>query len=83
VRCLLDFADSEFTFDTAESNPVARRLYLIVLALLETVELKQHLGDCEEIIATLDDLVLGPQWSINVQKLKLELKGISNPSAFK
>jgi hypothetical protein len=83
ARCLLDYADVEFTFDTAESNPLARRLYLIVLELLETAELKQHLGDCEETIGILDDVVLGPRWSTNVQALKLELKGISNPGALK
>lgn len=83
ARCLLDYADAEFTRDTAESNPVARRLYLIALELLEATELKQHLGDCEEIIATLEDIVLGPQWSANVQELKLELKGISHPRALK
>ena len=34
VGCLLDFADSEFSRDTAESLPRARQLYLTALGLL-------------------------------------------------
>ena len=79
VRCLLDFADAEFTRDTAESNPVARRLYLLALELLETEELKQHLGGCDEIVALLDNVVLGAEWSLNVLSLKSELKAIPDP----
>ena len=35
VQCLLDYADSEFTQETAESLPRARALYLSTLDLLE------------------------------------------------
>ena len=34
VRCLLDFADAEFTRDTNESLPRARSLYMQALDLL-------------------------------------------------
>jgi hypothetical protein len=39
IRCLLDFADAEFTRDTAESLPRARALYLSALELLNLDEL--------------------------------------------
>ena len=39
VRCCLDFADAEFTRDTAESVPRARLLYLTALELLQSPEL--------------------------------------------
>jgi hypothetical protein len=39
VRCLLDFADSEFVQDTNESLPRARSLYLTALDLLALPEL--------------------------------------------
>jgi hypothetical protein len=53
VRCLLAFADDEFTRDTPESNARARVLYLTALRLLDLPALKQHLGTCQEIIGTL------------------------------
>jgi hypothetical protein len=40
VRCFLDFADSEFTNDTGESNSRARTLYLSALDLLDLPELQ-------------------------------------------
>ena len=44
VRCLLDFADSEFTQETGESLAQARTLYLTALDLLNLPELQQKLG---------------------------------------
>jgi hypothetical protein len=41
VRCLLAYADAEFTRDTTESLPRARTLYRTALELLETKALKQ------------------------------------------
>ena len=80
IRCLLDYADAEFTQDTAESNPRARRLYLIAQELLETNELKQSLNQCDKIIGVLDDiLVSDDRWQINFQQIKGELKAIPDP----
>jgi hypothetical protein len=80
IRCLLDYADAEFTQDTAESNPRARRPYLIALELLETTELKQGLNQCDEIIGVLDDIpVPDDRWQINFQQIKGELKAIPDP----
>ena len=80
IRCLLDYADAEFTQDTAESNPRARRLYLTALELMETPELKQSLNKCDEIIGILDDIpVPDDRWQINFQQIKGELKAIPDP----
>ena len=80
IRCLLDYADAEFTQDTAESNPRARRLYLIAQELLETNELKQSLNQCDEIIGVLDDIpVPDDRWQLNFQQIKGELKAIPDP----
>jgi Tc toxin complex TcA C-terminal TcB-binding domain/Putative peptidoglycan binding domain/Repeat of unknown function (DUF5648) len=55
IRCLLDFADAEFTRDTAESVPRARTLYLKALELLnDTPELQQKLDTCENLIGELE-----------------------------
>ena len=53
VRCLLDFADSEFTQETGESFAKARTLYLTALDLVNLPELQQKLGVCDDLIAEL------------------------------
>lgn len=40
VRCLLEFADSEFTRDTNESIPRARSLYVMAIDLLDLPEMQ-------------------------------------------
>ena len=55
VRCFLDYADAEFSLDTAESVPRARALYTTALELLETEVLQQRITpDCEEMIDQLE-----------------------------
>ncbi|MCI0723916.1 MAG: peptidoglycan-binding protein, partial [Acidobacteria bacterium] len=53
VRCLLAYADAEFTRDTAESIARARVLYMTALELLETKELRAQRGTCDQAIARL------------------------------
>ena len=53
LRCMLEFADSEFTQDTAESLARARTLYLTALDLLDLPELQQNLDVCQQLISTL------------------------------
>jgi hypothetical protein len=60
VRCLLAFADAEFTRDTSESLPRARTLYMTALELLELPELNQKLNGCDDVIGELD-VELGPE----------------------
>ena len=54
IRCLLDYADNEFTLDTSESVPRARILYEAALKLLDSNLLKQSLNERDAIIGTLD-----------------------------
>jgi hypothetical protein len=58
IRCLLDFADAEFTRDNAESVPLARTLYMTALKLLDLPETKQLLDRCEGPARLLDP----PEW---------------------
>ena len=53
IRCLLDFADSEFTQETGESLATARTLYITALELLNLPELQQNLGVCDDLVAEL------------------------------
>jgi hypothetical protein len=53
IRCLLAFADEEFTRDTSESVPQAGALYRQALQLLDTPELMQKLGQCDQLIGEL------------------------------
>ena len=77
IRCLLDYADAEFTQDTSESNPRARRLYLTAQELLKNRELQQSRNQCEEIIGVLDDIqVADDRWQLNINQIKGELKAI-------
>jgi hypothetical protein len=68
VRCLLDYADAEFTRDTAESVPRARTLYTSALELLSVDALSQRTGYCADRIGTLEIEVgsaiaqVGPGW---------------------
>jgi hypothetical protein len=79
VRCLLDYADAEFTRDTPESNPRARRLYLTALELLDSDELKQRENTCDEIIGVLDDIpVADDRWAFNVIQIKEDLKVLTD-----
>lgn len=53
VRCLLAWADAEFTRDTTESVARARELYLAALDLLRAPELAQRLPDCSDLVGRI------------------------------
>jgi hypothetical protein len=53
VRCLLDYADAEFSTDTGESLARARTLYQTALDLLDVPELRQNLEGCDALSAEL------------------------------
>ncbi|MDN3249779.1 MULTISPECIES: neuraminidase-like domain-containing protein [unclassified Streptomyces] len=66
ARTLLDFADEEFTRDTAETVPRARSLYTRALSVLDLPELKQTVGSCSDVIGKIH-VGLGsgvPSWGI-------------------
>jgi|LGOV01.1.fsa_nt_gb hypothetical protein len=77
VRCFLEYADAEFTRDTAESVARARTLYLTALELLDDDALKQRYGSCEELIGLLDIEVGDPKWKPAFDYIKAELAKIS------
>lgn len=77
VRCFLEYADAEFTRDTAESVARARTLYLTALELLDDDALKQRYGSCEELIGLLDIEVGDPKWRPAFDYIKAELAKIS------
>lgn len=78
IRCLLDYADAEFTFDTAESLARTRTLYDQALALLESPELSLSVGICNDIIGTLQIDVIKP-WDNKFKELQLSLAQIKQP----
>lgn len=53
IRCFLEYGDAEFTQNTPESVPRAKKLYKRALELLDTEELKQGLNECEELIGRI------------------------------
>ncbi len=81
IRCLLAYADAEFTRDTTESLARARTLYRTALELLDTKALKQDKTACEkkidELIINIEDSVpdlMKASW-INV---KITIQQINN-----
>ena len=57
VRCLLEYADTEFATDTSESVARARRLYRQALKVLNAAELRRSADACESLTTTLETLV--------------------------
>jgi hypothetical protein len=75
IRCLLDYADHEFSRDTAESVPRARQLYLTALELLQTPELQQSHRGCNDLIGNLSIVVGDSYWTLVVGKLNRSWRG--------
>jgi hypothetical protein len=50
ARCMLDFANSEFTKDDAETVPKARLLYEEAIELLQEEQLVAEEADCQHVI---------------------------------
>src|SRR5262249_55263877 len=59
IKCLLDYADAEYTTDTSESVPVARELYMTALALLYEDDLKPASETCEGVLGDLEITFVG------------------------
>lgn len=61
VQCILGYADVEFTMDTVETVPIARKLYTEALDLLKTPELERMPNACEtKVMNCLDTSVTLP-----------------------
>lgn len=69
IRCLFEYADSEFTMDNIESIARARRYYIKALDLLDLPEIKQ-IEECEGVIAELSINVVEPVCQASWEKLK-------------
>ncbi len=83
INCLLAYADDEFTADTSETVPRARELYERVLALVESEDLRQTVGTCDQIIGNLQMSVDDPHWEWIKIYTKTVLSGISEASLLK
>lgn len=62
VRCLLDYADQEYTRDTSESVPRAKMLYETATRLLNEEFFVNADPDCAEALAGLDVQVQDATW---------------------
>lgn len=78
AKCLLDYADAEFTRDTAETIPRARNLYLAALELLISPALKQQVEGCEKKIGELDFTIGDPRWIEVMPELKVTQANVPN-----
>lgn len=79
VRCLIEYADTEFTQDTEESITLARTLYLAALSLLDDPMLAQSYdGTCTQIREWLDFAIGELQNSIDKRDRQAILDFIAN-----
>ena len=74
IRCLIEYADSEFASDTPESVPLARELYLDALQLLDQAELAVP-GDCSALVAQMDFSFVPTDWQGTTAQLQMTLTG--------
>jgi hypothetical protein len=78
IRCLLDYADAEFTTDTGESIGRARTLYRTALELL--AELGRRTPTCDELLIELDTIAVSdPQWAPMIGVTKQNAAAIGDP----
>ena len=75
IRCLLEYADAEFTMDNIESIARARRYYIKALDLLVLPEIKQR-AECEGVLGELSIDVVEPWCQAAWNKLKDKIKQI-------
>lgn len=83
IQCFLEFADAEFTRDTAESLPRARTLYSTALELLDLPELKQNIDTCNDITISIDIDLAGDTWDLPQLALRNELSRLSDTQKLK
>lgn len=82
AQCLLAYADREFTMDTVESVPRARKLYTEALQLLGIKELKQKPAGCTGLVfgCFQQDVILPADryWNNSFGRLQDELIKYNN-----
>ena len=83
IRCLLDYADAEFTFDTGESVAKAKLLYQTALDLIQSELPVQPENKClaliESLKYTVEDITLQPYYD----HLKLKLGELTSTDTLK
>ncbi|MEM7584429.1 MAG: neuraminidase-like domain-containing protein [Acidobacteriota bacterium] len=79
VRCLLAYADAEFTRDTSESVARARLLYLTALEILDTPGLAGSSLACTDQIGSLQIEVGDDQWIPALAPLQKKLAELRDP----
>ena len=82
IQCMNAFADREFTLDTIETVPIARKWYTTALDLLKTkdLEIKSNLcnvssNDCLDVKT---DILTDPTWSNQFNRVKSNLNAIGD-----
>lgn len=79
IQCLLDYADAEFTTDTAETLPKARTMYQTVLDLLDSPEVTTKMRRCADVVGALtidvDETGTHKAW----RRISHEIAGIGRP----
>jgi hypothetical protein len=78
VRCLLGYADAEFTRSTSESVPRARQLYMEAIDLLDTPEVQQNATACSDMIGTLTMKVGEDEERVALHSVQQALKTIGS-----
>ena len=76
ARCLLEYGDAEFTYDTAESVPRARNLYEEALELLAC--LKPEEGECDALIGMLNIEISDGEWQTYWDGIVYEIGAITD-----
>jgi len=79
IKCVLGYAETEFTQDTSESVPRSRELYEVVLSLLESDELKQSMNGCDQLIGDLEINVDDTAWQWMKAHVQTVLKTVRDP----
>lgn len=76
ARCLLGYADTEFTSDTTESVSRARSLYELAVGLLKQDILQYDVQDCYAILNQVDPIV-APAWTAEWEAMKRLLASVN------
>lgn len=80
IRCLIEYADAEFTRDTAESLPHARTLYQTALDLFDTDELRFRPDICGKLLLKLE-MQVEPLFAVIADGIKRELGSLDTVAA--
>lgn len=85
VRCLIDYADDEFTADTVETRPRAAALYRVALDLLNGAPLAEAPDECEGLLNQVNGVIQqqvqsGSAWAPVWARMLDRLPAIQEPA---